>query len=637
MTADDDKTIAEWGRPEDEQGAAGGSDPTVPSNADTLPQIPGVALRNEIARGGMGVVYSGVQEYLQREVAVKVLAAHLQDAEFVRRFKREAQILACISHSNIVRCYDAGMSSDGRCYLVMEYIQGPTMRERAAGRPMTVPEVVRVVRDVGSALEHALDEGIIHRDVKPENILLAEQTKTRVDGAISVPFVPKLVDLGIARRETHDSGMLTGKGIVMGTQSTMAPEQFDDPDSVDHRADIYGLGCTAFFGLTGERAFSGTYSEVIIAKRCDFGPDPQTLNGNVPEPLARLVREMLAGDREQRPQSYRDLIDRCDAILADLEVSATAPTMPVTSDQVAAVEEARRAQSRRGPVRMYTGFAVALVVAGLAIAGAVQWPSGSRGEGSFVDDSVNKVPAAATEDRGGGTGVVPTEAGAGSSSAAPSGSDSGEAASGDGTAQSGDSDAADTKPAAEEPSGSFPVVGGGESIDLADVGAEGSGWELRDSKEQMNASFALYDTGIVTGMARAGLSLCVREASRTFGVRGTVRIKRVWGPARAGRAGFVIDYKNTRPLFLSVEPETTTSNGQRLVVRLEAGEGGDLKGDFDAGLAVLTDADGQPIEMAFDDAEDLELRIASDGKYLYIQLTADGQNWTRFGRRPRCW
>src|SRR5688572_30424987 len=208
----------------------------LPGAAVPRPTIPEVELQAEIGRGGMGVVYRGRQTYLDRHVAVKLLLVDraAADDEYVRRFQREAKILAGLSHPHIVACYSAGITSDRHPYLVMEFIDGPNLKNWIAEHgPLKPLQALRVVRELAQALGHAHQSGIIHRDVKPENVLLAKREGDTSD----FPFQAKLVDLGLARPQGTGSDMnLTGTGQVMGTPTTMAPEQFDDPEGVDFRA-----------------------------------------------------------------------------------------------------------------------------------------------------------------------------------------------------------------------------------------------------------------------------------------------------------------------------------------------------------------------------------------------------------------
>jgi len=285
--------------------------------ASEFPEIPGVTFTREIGRGGMGIVYEGKQGYLDRRVAVKLLAGESQGPDFTRRFQREAKLLAALNHPHIVACYQAGVASDGRCYLAMEYIDGPDLMSWIEKNgPLGPAQAVAVCKDVAAALAYAYRSGIIHRDIKPANVLL--QRDAHASSGAVFPWKSKLADLGLARPESKEQTAieltaqgLTVQGTVMGSPPTMAPEQFDSPDQVDFRTDIYGLGCVLFHCLTGKLAFpQSSLTSLIAAKTRGEAPDPRQLRADLSKELAQLVRDMLAPEREKRPQSYEVLLRR---------------------------------------------------------------------------------------------------------------------------------------------------------------------------------------------------------------------------------------------------------------------------------------------------------------------------------------
>ncbi len=194
-----------------------------------------------IGPGGMGTVYKATHRGLDRPVAVKVLHAHLQkDPSFEERFVREAQTMARLDHPNIVRVYDFG-HREGINYLVMEFVEGVTLRQTLAAGGLSPTEALVMVPRICEALQYAHDQGVVHRDIKPENILLDRS------GA------PKIADFGLALLtgpSTETRLMQTAQ--VMGTPQYMAPEQIEHPGDVDHRADIYSLGVIFYEMLTGE-------------------------------------------------------------------------------------------------------------------------------------------------------------------------------------------------------------------------------------------------------------------------------------------------------------------------------------------------------------------------------------------------
>lgn len=288
--------------------AAGGAAPTRFPGTQ-VPHIEGVTITGTLGTGGQGVVFKGHQEYLDRPVAVKVLHRNI-DPSFSQRFQREAKILAGLGHPNIVACHQAGVTDDDHCYMVMEFIDGPDLQDRVSSRGPLEPEAaLAMTRELALALQHGQEAAIIHRDVKPQNVLLQQ-----VSGA---GMRAKLADLGLARC-SEDSGEgpeLTTQGSVMGTPTTMAPEQFDAPESVDHRADIYGLGCVLFFALTGKPAFEGkTLTELYRKKTAREMPRRFASETLVPESLRPLIVSMLAASPDDRPADYGALIDAIDAV-----------------------------------------------------------------------------------------------------------------------------------------------------------------------------------------------------------------------------------------------------------------------------------------------------------------------------------
>lgn len=303
-----------------------------PEQAHCNPTIPDVDIESELGRGGMGVVYRGRQSYLGRTVAVKVLRAGLGDSEYAARFRREATILAGLSHPHIVACYQAGVAPDGACYLVMEYIDGPNVWQYVKEHGPLSPQVtLRLIRDMALALQYAHERGIIHRDVKAENILLASvaASAASVDGG---SFQSKLVDLGLAKPNSQGpaDNALTRQGTIMGTPATMAPEQFDDPDGVDYRADMYGLGCAAYQALTGKAAFSGTsLVDIMAAKAQGMVPDPRQFNATCPSGLADIITRLLKPKRDDRYPDYTALVTACDAIQSLPAVSSMARRPPL--------------------------------------------------------------------------------------------------------------------------------------------------------------------------------------------------------------------------------------------------------------------------------------------------------------------
>jgi len=226
-----------------EGGAPPGSPSFVPPPMDELAKLfPQLEILECLGRGGMGAVYKARQPRLDRFVALKILAPEKQsDPQFAERFEREARVLARLNHPNIVSVFDFG-EVQGRFYLLMEFVDGLTLRQVMQAGKISPAEALELVPKICEALQYAHGQGIVHRDIKPENILLDKQGHL------------KIADFGIAKiAGVEAKGLsLTGARDVMGTPVYMAPEQVEKPQTVDHRADIYSLGVVFYEMLTGE-------------------------------------------------------------------------------------------------------------------------------------------------------------------------------------------------------------------------------------------------------------------------------------------------------------------------------------------------------------------------------------------------
>ncbi|GIM92867.1 serine/threonine-protein kinase [Paractinoplanes toevensis] len=245
-------------------------------------------LTERIAAGGMGEVWRGIDRLLHRPVAVKVLLPGLAaDTGFIARFRTEARMMASLRHPGIVQVYDFGEDAAGLDYLVMEFIEGTPLARRieAAGK-LTAAETVEVVGQVADALQTAHEAGIIHRDVKPSNLLV------RPGGAIV------LVDFGVARSTTGAG--LTGTNVVMGSAHYMAPEQAEGKP-VTPATDVYALGAVAYTCLTGRPPYIGDNPLQVIAQL--IVADPPTLPVDVPPQVAAVVLRALEKDPARRQQS----------------------------------------------------------------------------------------------------------------------------------------------------------------------------------------------------------------------------------------------------------------------------------------------------------------------------------------------
>ncbi len=291
------------------------SEPPTPPDPVTPPSGPiGTVLDGKwrlvrvIGRGGMGVVYEGVNVAIGKRVALKFIDAPIAaDPEVVGRFQREAQAASAVDSAHIVQIFDTGTAPDGAPYLVMELLPGETLGERIRrlGR-LPVEEAVHVLCQVLKGLQRAHAAGVIHRDLKPDNIFLVD----RDDDALFV----KLLDFGISKiaRQTTESGhTLTRKGAVLGTPYYMSPEQAQAHHDLDGRTDLFSVGAIAFECLHGKAPFAGleAYEAIIVAIVTRDAPALRELHPELPPALCEVVSRALARERDARYESAAAMLE----------------------------------------------------------------------------------------------------------------------------------------------------------------------------------------------------------------------------------------------------------------------------------------------------------------------------------------
>ncbi len=272
--------------------------------ADLPPALrdhPRYRILRQLGQGGMGTVYQAEHKVMERLVAVKVISRSLLDhPEAAERFHREIRAAASLDHPNIVKAYDAEQAGDLQL-LAMEYVEGRSLADVLAKKgPLPVAHACHYIRQAALGLQHAHEKGMVHRDLKPHNLMLTSRG------------VVKILDFGLAKlaRERQSRGGLTQDNAVLGTPAYMAPEQAQKTKAADIRADIYSLGCTLFHLLTGREPFPGDDAlNIIVAHLQDPPPPLESLRPDVPPGLAALVARMLAKDPDQRPQTPKEVAE----------------------------------------------------------------------------------------------------------------------------------------------------------------------------------------------------------------------------------------------------------------------------------------------------------------------------------------
>lgn len=341
-------------------------------------------LHRPIGSGGMGTVYLAFDPRTKRSVAVKILPRDkASNPALVKRFHSEAESAAQLSHENIVNVYESG-SADGYLYIAFEYIEGTDVSQLLKRGPLPIRRTIEIVKQVTRALDHAFQRGIVHRDVKPSNILIKR------NGSI------KLADMGLARSvdETLDSGQ-TREGTTVGTVDYMSPEQAQNSKSADVRSDIYSLGCAWYHMLTGSAPFpTGSITNKLVAHITNDRPDPRKANPDVPDQVAKIVLKMMhrePKERYQTPRELQEVLERIsyrpdafsDKFVSVLEAVAEpeqkgASTYPTRERPAARTRRSRR-RTRRGTPRADNAFLIeslknaGVVLAGLTAATLAWW------------------------------------------------------------------------------------------------------------------------------------------------------------------------------------------------------------------------------------------------------------------------
>ncbi len=324
-------------------------------------ELGGCRLLKKLGEGGMGAVYLAEETARSRKVAIKVLPKkHAQDKEFLKRFRREAEAAARLDHPNIVQGFSAG-EDRGYHFYVMEYCEGETLRRRIDRlKVLPIADACGLVAQVARGLKYAHDQGFIHRDVKPENVV------------VTASGTAKLLDLGLAKNlEDTNATFRTVTGAALGTPHYISPEQARGDKQVDGRSDIYSLGATFYHLVTGRTPFQGSsIFEVIQKHLMERLADPRDLRPEVPEGVVHVIRRMLAKKPDDR---YRD----CGDLINDLE-RLTAKQAPLSPPIDPALSSLALPSSSAAPAARKTwvwiGSAAAAGVLAIVVT-VLAWPS----------------------------------------------------------------------------------------------------------------------------------------------------------------------------------------------------------------------------------------------------------------------
>ncbi|MBZ0238341.1 MAG: serine/threonine protein kinase [Deltaproteobacteria bacterium] len=338
-----------------------------------------------LGEGGMGVVYLAEHTLLHRRVAIKLLSSRARRAvpNAVQRFVDEAQATSAIEDPGIVQIFDFGYHTDGRAYIVMEYLEGERLDHRVLRlRRLSIAQVLRLGRQLASSLQAAHCRGVLHRDLKPDNILVVP------DPAVSGGLRAKLLDFGICKLMNRDVHT-THDGVIVGTPTYMSPEQCRGRDDLDARSDVYSLACVLYFMLTGQPVFLyRSTGELLSAHLKEKPRRASALNPNVPRALDLLLERCLAKEPDRRVQSMAELSDALGELLrahaddiTDLVEGGDYPrATPAKTTLMYTIERPVTAPTRASRRLVSWGRrALVLALATLGLSAPAGCPAGDRG------------------------------------------------------------------------------------------------------------------------------------------------------------------------------------------------------------------------------------------------------------------
>jgi eukaryotic-like serine/threonine-protein kinase len=320
-TATQNRAVADSPKPRYNQGMNVGS------------QIGQYRLLRKLGEGGMGLVFLGEHVLLGRRAAIKTL--HPSGSlypEVVHRFFNEARAASAISDPGVIQVFDFGYDADGTGYIVMELLEGESLAARVARRgKLPAPEALRIARQVASSLAVVHDGGVVHRDLKPENLFVVR------DDQVAGGERTKVLDFGICKLSGEPDTVITQLGTAIGTPRYMSPEQCRGVGEIDHRADIYALGCVLFHMLTGRDPFEAdAFGDLVVAHLREDPPAPSTYVTGLPFELDVIVLRCLAKAPEARYQTMDELQAAISAVIGTVEAATIEPVAASSAESMVA-------------------------------------------------------------------------------------------------------------------------------------------------------------------------------------------------------------------------------------------------------------------------------------------------------------
>ena len=337
-------------------------------------------LERELGQGGMATVYLAQDLKHHRQVAVKVLRPDLAASLGADRFLREIEVAARLQHPHILPLHDSG-EADGFLYYVMPYVDGESLRGRLSQGELPIPDAVRILSEVADALAYAHARGVVHRDIKPDNVMLSGRHAL-------------VMDFGVAKALSEATGrqQMTTVGVALGTPAYMAPEQAAAEEHIDQRADIYAFGIMAYEMLTGRPPFTGMTAQQILAAHVTQAPEPlANRRAACPPLLAALVMKCLEKRPADRWQNAEEVTRQLDATVTSSGGMTPTSAVPATSARPALAS---------GPVALHRWGRGGALILGMALALGVAWTAMRTRNGPHAAANERRVVVLPFENQG---------------------------------------------------------------------------------------------------------------------------------------------------------------------------------------------------------------------------------------------